>query len=92
MPSFIFFKILNMPFVQVRRAMQRKKEIWRSRRTFFTPSSTIPPSSAASARASHGVTPSVIIIDISHLVLTLNANYSMSAVEHGIVVQICHDV
>ena len=64
-----------MLFVQVRKAMQRKKEIWSSRRTFFTPSSTIP-SSTAAATASHGATLSVIMMDIRHVLLTLNVNYS----------------
>ena len=67
-----------MLFVQVRKAMQRKKEIWSSRRTFFTPSSTIP-SSAAAATTSHGATLSVIMFNIYDVVLTLNTNYSTSA-------------
>ena len=61
---FFFSEILNMLFVQVRKALQRKKEIWSSRRTFFTPSSSIPSSAAAAATASHGATLSVIMFDI----------------------------
>ncbi|XP_020624294.1 adhesion G-protein coupled receptor D1-like [Orbicella faveolata] len=58
---FIFHCLLNS---EVRKAMQRKKEIWSSRRTFFTPSSTIP-SSAAAATTSHGATLSDVNM-ISH--------------------------
>lgn len=56
--------------VQVRKAMQRKKEIWSSRRTtFFSPSSTNP-SSKAVALTSQGAALSVIVFDICQVLFT----------------------
>lgn len=86
-PSFIISGYLThiiilSSVVQVRKAMQRKKEIWSSRRTtFFTPSSTIP-SSTAAATTSHGATLSVIMFDICHVVLTLFYSWKVCKTIH----------
>jgi len=50
--------------------MQRKKEIWSSRRPFFTPSSNIPSSvGVAAAATSHGATLAVITLNICHVMM-----------------------